>query len=126
MVADIETPESCAVDWRKVPMWKVYACGYGCNESGGFDEWWIMSPGAVLLHELLHFPGLLGDIPDCCTETPNSFNDIENLVGDFHGTSPVDRYGPYYAAMGGPPWTILYPTSDGKTANQALPSDQQR
>ena len=70
--------------------------GWGCDGLGDHDSELMTSLGGVLLHEMMHWSGLLEDVPnfdDLIEEGEIGFPQI----GDFQGPSPPDGYGSFHA-----------------------------
>ena len=67
---DLEHPPVWALDGNGHP-----EAGFSCDGLTDHDSAYMMSPGAVLLHELLHWPYLFEDVPGYSTlvdRTPHS------------------------------------------------------
>lgn len=70
--------------------------GWGCDGLGDHDSELMTSIGSLLLHEFMHWTGLLENVPnfdDLIEEGEIGFPQI----GDFPGPDPPDGYGPLHA-----------------------------
>jgi hypothetical protein len=70
--------------------------GWGCEGLGDHDSELMTTTGGLLLHELMHWTGLLENVPnfdDLIGEGDIGFPQI----GDFPGPNPPDGYGPIHA-----------------------------
>ncbi|OAP54555.1 hypothetical protein AYL99_11003 [Fonsecaea erecta] len=84
------------------PFWALNAQGnllpgYGCDGLGDHDSDLMWFPGAVLMHEIMHFSDLFDDLPNWFAWTYPS-NGV-NGIGDYDGTSPREGYGPFYSRV---------------------------
>ncbi len=98
---DIQNPPAWAVDPSKdQSKGPQYYDGYGCESLGISDSWLLYSLSAMMLHELMHFPGLFEDVPGYADHiTIGISKDINHMIGDFIGPAPPDGYGPYNAML---------------------------
>ena len=109
MLNDIINPP----DWAKDPSKDQtgepqYYEGYGCSNLGIFDSDHMDSVGAVLLHELFHWPGLFEDVSGYASNEPlqgrvggsgPGSGPVDNAIRDFPGSDPSSGYGPYNARI---------------------------
>ncbi|OAP65629.1 hypothetical protein AYL99_01601 [Fonsecaea erecta] len=100
MLRDVEDPPNWAIDPSKDQSnGRQYYDGYGCQNLGGIDTIWMRSTGSLMLHELMHFPGLFSSVPDYNANIAISFDaNTPHFISDFYGDWPRDGYGPYNAA----------------------------
>jgi len=100
MLQDVEKPPNWAIDPSKDQSnGPQYYDGYGCQNLGDIDSDWMRSTGAVMLHELMHFPGLFSDVPDYDATIVTTFDaNTPHFIGDFWGDWPKNGYGPYNSA----------------------------
>ncbi|KIW76727.1 hypothetical protein Z517_09171 [Fonsecaea pedrosoi CBS 271.37] len=71
--------------------------GFGCDGLGDQDSELMWCVGAILLHEILHYPDLFNDIPQF--DKLINFRGPRRSIGDFSGPSPPNGYGPYYSRV---------------------------
>ncbi|KIW27740.1 uncharacterized protein PV07_07450 [Cladophialophora immunda] len=100
MLQDVEKAPNWAIDPKKdQSKGPQYYDGYGCQNLGNIDTRWMYSTGSVLMHELLHFPGLFADVPDYDANIATQFDaNTPHFISDFYGDWPENGYGPYNAA----------------------------
>ncbi|KAH0846026.1 hypothetical protein FOPE_12043 [Fonsecaea pedrosoi] len=100
MLADVERAANWAIDPAKDQSnGPQYHDGYGCENLGYVDSDWMHSTGSVMLHELLHFPGLFSDVPDYYRKIATAYDDdTPHFISDFYGDGPEDGYGTYNSA----------------------------
>jgi hypothetical protein len=91
---DIEHPPSWALT---APGGKPEE-GFGCDGLLDRDTSYMLSPGAVILHELMHWPCLLQDIPGYASLAQRTTHGYSKIL-DFPGPSPPDGYGPFNSAV---------------------------
>ena len=97
MLADVEKPPDWAVDSSKEG--RQFHDGYGCDNLGTTDSTWMSSTGSIILHELMHFPGLFFDVPDYFTKIATWYDEnTPHFISDYFGMWPQDGSGPYNAA----------------------------
>ncbi|KAK5434018.1 hypothetical protein LTR34_003530 [Exophiala xenobiotica] len=98
---DIQNPPAWAVDPSKdQSKGPQYYDGYGCASLGISDSWLLYSLSAMMLHELMHFPGLFADVPGYDDYITIQYSkDVPHFIADFPGPAPPDGYGPYYASL---------------------------
>ncbi|EXJ65256.1 hypothetical protein A1O7_01597 [Cladophialophora yegresii CBS 114405] len=89
---DIEQPPAWALDENGNP-----EEGFSCSNMLDRDTDYMLSPGAILLHELIHWPYLLQDIPGYSTLIRQYPRNDWSTIWDFTGPSPTDGYGPFNA-----------------------------
>ncbi len=79
-----------------------YYDGYGCRNIGDADSQWMETTALTVLHEILHWPGLFGDVPNYAATIPplEGSSPTNPILIDFHplirGSSqpdPADGYG---------------------------------
>jgi hypothetical protein len=94
---DIEYPPAWAVDPGKdQTKGPQYYDGYGCANLGISDSTYQYSISALMLHELMHFPGLFADVPGYADHITTEFSkDIPHFISDFDGPYPPHGYGPW-------------------------------
>ena len=106
MLDDITSPKAWAIDRREDQAdGPQYYDGYGCKNLGDFDSDWLISPGALLLHELFHWPGFFEDVPGYAATIPTTFlvpgtgpgsGIADHVITDYSGsTVPTTGYGAY-------------------------------
>lgn len=71
--------------------------GFTCAGLGDHDSDWMMSPGAVLLHEFMHWPYLFIDIPDF-SKLINKGSGGFSVIEDYFGQLPPNGNGPFHAS----------------------------
>ncbi|EXJ59978.1 hypothetical protein A1O7_04126 [Cladophialophora yegresii CBS 114405] len=71
--------------------------GFSCDGLLDRDSSYMLSPGSVILHELMHWPYLLQDIPDYARLAQPTTGDYSKIL-DFAGPNPSDGYGPFNSA----------------------------
>ncbi|KAK7893832.1 hypothetical protein LTR67_006533 [Exophiala xenobiotica] len=98
---DIQNPPAWAVDPSKdQSKGPQYYDGYGCASLGISDSWLLYSLSAMMLHELMHFPGLFADVRGYDDYITIQYSkDVPHFIADFPGPAPPDGYGPYYASL---------------------------
>ncbi|ETI24798.1 hypothetical protein G647_04168 [Cladophialophora carrionii CBS 160.54] len=100
MLKDVTNPPAWAIDPNKDQTHKTqFYDGFGCENLGDTDSDYMDSPAAVVLHELLHFPGLFADVPSYAAMIPTRSGQPEHLIEDWWGPSPIDGYGAYNAML---------------------------
>ncbi|KIW89618.1 uncharacterized protein Z519_09774 [Cladophialophora bantiana CBS 173.52] len=101
MLQDVETAPNWAIDPSKGKSNGLqYYDGYGCQNLGDTDSSNLHSTGSVMLHELMHFPGLFSDVPHYAATIPSQiqFSSTPHVISDFFGDWPKNGYGPYNSA----------------------------
>ncbi|EXJ60369.1 hypothetical protein A1O7_04521 [Cladophialophora yegresii CBS 114405] len=96
MLQDVTKPPAWAIDPSKDQSRRAqFYDGYGCENLGDTDSDYLDSAGAVLLHELLHFPGLFADVPNYDAMIPFSSVASAHWISDWMGPYPRNGYGAY-------------------------------
>ncbi|KAJ9503776.1 hypothetical protein H2202_000915 [Exophiala xenobiotica] len=74
--------------------------GFGCDGLGDHDSNLMAAPGAIMLHELMHWPGLLRSVPDYENLIHRDVETDQPVIEDFSGSGyPPNGYGPFYARI---------------------------
>jgi hypothetical protein len=103
MLADIEIPREWAIDPSKdQSKGPQYYDGYGCDNLGDADSIWTSSAGSLLLHEIMHFPGLFYDVPGYKANIATFYDEnTPHFISDYFGMWPQDGYGREYSLKDG-------------------------
>lgn len=71
--------------------------GLGCDGLLDYDNDYMMSTGGAMLHEMLHWPYLLQDVPNYNTVIEPAAPDGQKKLVDYSGPDPLSGYGPFNA-----------------------------
>ncbi|OQV10775.1 hypothetical protein CLAIMM_14718 [Cladophialophora immunda] len=82
--------------WAWNPSGELYG-GYGCDGLGDHDSELMFFPGAVLLHEILHYYLLFNNLPDY--DALINLHNGERQIWDYEGPNPPSGYGAFYARV---------------------------